>query len=163
MQCGNNSAFQGRIKNRGSYLLFLKLRRRAAIDVGSLGQISFRKGFYIYVGSAMANLSKRMERHRRLRKRHHWHIDQLRAAAEFHSILAIRSPDRLECEIARALSQIADWTIPRFGSSDCKCDTHLFGMEKDPLRSKNFRQLLQYFRTDRYDVKKCPGCRRNLS
>ncbi len=68
-----------------------------------MGKVSFRKGFYIYVGSAMANLSKRVERHRHLRKRHHWHIDELRAVAEFHSVLAIRSSTRLECEIARSL------------------------------------------------------------
>jgi len=138
-------------KDSGSYLLLLNLRKKANIDVGRLGQISFRKGFYIYVGSAMANLSKRMERHRRLRKRHHWQIDELRAAAECHSVLAIRSSDRLECEIARAFSKISDWAIPGFGSSDCNCDTHLLGMEGDPLQSEKFHSLLQYFRMDRYD------------
>jgi sugar fermentation stimulation protein A len=140
-------------RDRGSYLLILNLKRNRKIDVGKLGKVQFRKGFYIYVGSAMANLSKRMERHRRLRKRHHWHIDELREVAEFHSILAIRSSDRIECEVARAMSERAEWSVARFGSTDCSCDTHLFGMASDPLHSENFHKLLQYFRMDRFQGK----------
>ena len=136
-------------KDQGSYLLILNLKRNRKIDVGKLGKVLFRKGFYVYVGSAMANLSKRMERHRHLRKRHHWHIDELRAVAEFHSVLAIRSSQRLECKVAKGMSEIAEWSVPRFGSTDCSCDTHLFGMSKDPLHSENFHKLLQYFRMDR--------------
>jgi sugar fermentation stimulation protein A len=86
----------------------LNLQRDQKIYVGKLGRVHFRRGFYIYVGSAMANLTERMERHRRLRKKHHWHIDELRSAAEFHSVLAIRSSDRLKCEIANALPGVAE-------------------------------------------------------
>lgn len=136
-------------KDQGSYLLILNLRRNRKINVGKLGKVLFRKGFYVYVGSAMANLSKRMERHRHLRKRHHWHIDELRAVAEFHSVLAIRSSQRLECEVAKGMSEIAEWSVPRFGSTDCSCDTHLFGASSDPIQSEDFQKLLQYFRMDR--------------
>jgi sugar fermentation stimulation protein A len=139
-------------KDRGSYLLVLRLKKKKNIHIERLGKVSFRKGFYIYVGSAMANLSKRMERHRHLRKVHHWHIDELRAVAEFHSVLPIRSSTRLECEIAEALSRIAGWDIPGFGSSDCSCETHLFGMGRDPLHSEDFHNLLQHFRMDRYST-----------
>jgi sugar fermentation stimulation protein A len=142
---------EGEARDQGSYILLLKLKERLNIDVGKLGRVSFKKGFYLYVGSAMANLSKRIERHRHLRKQHHWHIDELRAVAEFHSALAIRSSARLECDIAKALLRIAHWRIPGFGSTDCGCDTHLFGMSIDPLHSEEFHQLLQYFRMDRYD------------
>jgi sugar fermentation stimulation protein A len=138
-------------RDQGSYLLILELKKKQTIQVGKLGKISFCKGFYIYVGSAMTNLSKRMERHRHLRKRHHWYIDELRAAAEFHSALAIRSSRRLECDVAKALSRIAEWRIPGFGCTDCDCDTHLFGMSIDPLHSEDFHKLLQYFRMDRYN------------
>jgi sugar fermentation stimulation protein A len=143
-------AIEKEAKDRGSYLLILNLKRNQKIKVGKLGQVRFRKGFYIYVGSAMANLSRRMERHKRLRKKHHWHIDELRAISEFHSILAIRSSDRLECEIAEALSRVTGWSIFGFGSTDCSCESHLFGMSEDPLHSENFLKLLQYFRMDRY-------------
>jgi sugar fermentation stimulation protein A len=137
-------------KDRGSYLLILNLQRDQKIYVGKLGRVHFIRGFYIYVGSAMANLTERMERHRRLRKKHHWHIDQLRSAAEFHSVLAIRSSGRLECEIANALPGVAEWSVPGFGSTDCSCESHLFGMSEDPLHSEDFHKLLQYFRMDRY-------------
>jgi len=140
-------------KDQGSYLLILKLEKNVSLRVGSLGQVLLKRGFYIYVGSAMANLTRRMERHRHLRKLHHWHIDELRAAANFHSVLAIRSSTRLECQIARAFSEMALWSIPGFGCSDCSCDTHLFGLENDPLQSPDFQRLLQYFRMDRYEGK----------
>jgi len=145
-------AIEKETKDRGSYLLILNLKRNRKIDVGKLGKVHFRKGFYIYVGSAMANLTKRMERHRHFRKRHHWHIDELRAIAEFRSVLAIRSSDRLECKIASAMSEIAEWSVPRFGSTDCSCETHLFGMAGDPIQSEDFQKLLQYFRMDRLIV-----------
>jgi sugar fermentation stimulation protein A len=143
-------------KDRGSYLLILNLKRNRKIDVGKLGKVLFRKGFYIYVGSAMANLSKRMERHRHLRKRRHWHIDELRAVAEFHSVLPIRSSERLECEVAKGISEIAEWSVPRFGSTDCSCDTHLFATSSDPIQSEDFQKLLQYFRMDRHYSKISP-------
>ena len=142
-------AIEKEAQDRGSYLLILNLKRNRKIDVGKLGRVHFRKGFYIYVGSAMANLSKRMERHRHLRKRHHWHVDTLRAIAEFRSVLALRSSDRIECEVADAVSGIAGWSVPRFGSTDCSCETHLFGMASDPIQSEEFQKLLQYFRMDR--------------
>jgi len=137
-------------RDQGSYLLILELKRNRNIPVGTLERVSFRKGFYIYVGSAMANLKKRMERHRRLRKEHHWHIDELRAVADFHSACAVRSATRLECEIAEAMSRISEWNIPGFGCTDCSCFTHLFGFEGNPLGSGKFHQWLQYFRMDRY-------------
>jgi len=146
-------AIEEEAKDRGSYLLILNLKRDRKIDVGKLGKVLFRKGFYIYVGSAMANLSKRMERHRHLRKRHHWHIDELRAVTQFHSVLPIRSSERIECQVAKAMSEIAEWSVPRFGSTDCSCDSHLFGMSADPLHSGNFHKLLQYFRMDRFQGK----------
>ena len=146
-------AIEEEAKDRGSYLLILNLKRDRKIDVGKLGRVVFRKGFYIYVGSAMANLTQRMSRHRHLRKRHHWHIDELRAVAQFHSVLAIRSSERIECQVAKAMSEMAEWSVPRFGSTDCSCDSHLFGMSADPLHSGNFHKLLQHFRMDRFQGK----------
>jgi sugar fermentation stimulation protein A len=136
--------------DRGSYLLILRLPGSMRIPTGSLGSPHFREGFYIYVGSAMANLSRRVERHLRLRKRHHWHIDGLRAVSEVHAALPIRSSTKLECGIADAVSAVADWKVAGFGSSDCSCSTHLFGMEHDPLNSRSFHSLLEHFRMDRY-------------
>ncbi len=136
-------------KDQGSYLLILELKRGRNILVGKLGSQWFEKGFYLYVGSAMSYLSRRIERHRGLRKKFHWHIDALRGNATFHTALAIRSSVRLECEIADALSQICEWSISGFGCSDCSCSTHLFAMKEDPLQTEKFQKLLQFFRMDR--------------
>jgi len=136
-------------KDRGSYVLILKLPEKARTEIGKLGVVRFRRGYYLYIGSARKNLSRRIQRHRRMRKRLFWHIDYLRAISAFYQALPIRTSDPLECEIAQAARKIAEWEVPRFGSSDCSCSSHLFGMSKDPLQSAKFISLLQYFRMDR--------------
>jgi len=137
--------------DRGSYIVILRLKRDRRLLIGGLGEIRFRKGYYLYVGSAKTNLTKRIERHKRLIKNYHWHIDYLRAVADFHAVLPVRSSDDLECEIACALGKIADWRVPGFGSWDCNCETHLFGMNKDPVHTRSFIELLLYFRMDRLE------------
>jgi len=136
-------------QDRGSYLLILRLTERKTIPIGKLGGVPFPPGYYVYVGSAMANLTARIERHRRLRKNHHWHIDYLRAMAEFQAVLPIRSSVSLECPIAKRMKSLSDWIIPAFGASDCSCPTHLFGLKTNPFHSTGFMTLLQYFRMDR--------------
>jgi sugar fermentation stimulation protein A len=138
-------------RDRGSYLLILYLREPRSLSIGRLGRMFFPEGFYIYVGSAMGGLEGRIQRHRRLRKRPHWHVDTLRNVAEFRSALPIRSSERLECEIANALKDFGEWQIPKFASTDCSCETHLFGLAGDPLHLVEFHNLLQYFRMDRFE------------
>jgi len=135
----------------GSYIVILNLKRDSICDIKGLGRVSFKKGFYLYVGSAKRNLTKRIERHRRTRKRLYWHIDYLRKEAEFYSALPVRSKTPLECEIARSLIVLSEWTVPGFGSSDCKCKTHLFGMRNNPLSMPEFIEIVQYFRIDRLE------------
>ncbi len=144
------SYLEKEIEDRGSYLLILQLNQGRRISIGVLDHLLFKKGFYVYVGSAMNHLSRRMERHRRLRKRHHWHIDELRAVSQFHSILPIRSKERLECEIARSMANISEWRVEGFGSTDCGCPGHLFGFSRNPLHLEGFHKLLQYFRMERF-------------
>lgn len=133
----------------GSYILILNILRDSVISVGSLGRVSFPCGYYLYVGSAKTNLTKRIERHLRKRKNFFWHIDYLREHAYRCVPVAIRSQSPLEHEVAMAVSRIADWSVPGFGSSDCSCETHLFAMHENPIHSSTFIDLLQYFRMDR--------------
>ncbi len=46
---------------KGSYLLLIKLNDDRYIKYGIRKNCFFKKGFYIYVGSALNNLEKRME------------------------------------------------------------------------------------------------------
>jgi sugar fermentation stimulation protein A len=132
--------------DRGSYIIVLKLNRDRKLTIGGLGAVKFRKGYYLYVGSAKKDLSQRIARHQRLTKKKHWHIDFLREHAEFVAAIPIRSSADLECAIAGALGTIADWLVPAFGSSDCSCETHLFGMREDPLHTRSFIDTLLHFR-----------------
>jgi len=116
------------------------------VDVGGLGKVLFRKGYYVYAGSARLNLTKRIERHLRRRKQFHWHIDYLRDRAESCRALPVRSSQDLEHDLARTLGNLADWTIPRFGSSDCTCPTHLFGFRENPIHDPQFVGMLLHFR-----------------
>lgn len=135
--------------DRGSYLVVLRLGRNRKIAVGQLGTMHFRKGFYIYVGSARKNLQGRIARHRRLRKKAHWHIDYFREEADFVAALPVLTGAHLECAMADALRAISEWTVSGFGSSDCSCDTHLFGMQANPLSTRFFIEVLHRFRIDR--------------
>lgn len=138
-------------RDGGSYLVILEVEEDSRISVGALGEMSFPRGYYVYVGSAMKNLQKRIERHRRLRKNHHWHIDALRQESRFVSGLAIRSSRRIECELARALGDIAAGSVPGFGCTDCGCPSHLFRFEGDPRKDRAFIDLLLDFRMARLE------------
>lgn len=140
------------MRDGGCYIFVIRLPEEQTVSVGSKGGIVFKKGYYLYVGSAKCNLSKRLERHQRKRKRFHWHIDYLRAYGEYHAAIAIRTAADLEHDLAEALSTIADWQIPGFGCSDCHCTSHLFALQEDPLHMPEFIKLLQYFRMDRLEA-----------
>ena len=136
-------------QDRGCYLLVLHLPEDRNLAVGSLGQVFFPQGYYIYVGSAKKNLARRLERHNRRHKTFFWHIDYLRDAAATCLALPVRTGDDLEHDLARAVDKIAGWSVPRFGSSDCHCASHLFGMADNPLQNPAFIDMLLYVRMDR--------------
>ncbi len=112
---------------KGTYCLILMLHKDKQIRIGKLGRIQFTKGIYIYVGSALVNMEKRLERHRRQEKKMHWHIDYFLRYASITDIVKIESQDKLECSIARLISLLPfSRPISHFGCSDCSCQTHLF-------------------------------------
>ena len=133
-------------RDRGCYIVVLKLPRDRWIEVGGFGKVKFRKGYYLYAGSALKDLTRRLARHQRLIKKHHWHIDYLREHAEYIAGIPIRTSQDLECVVATALGELAEWQVPGFGCSDCNCPTHLFGMVQDPFLSRSFSDLLLHFR-----------------
>ncbi len=119
---------------KGTYCLVLELRDDAQIRVGALGARRFPAGVYVYVGSALSGIEQRVARHARKAKKKRWHIDYLLARADLHATIAIPSQTKdTECAAVRALmsTEGARAVAPRFGSSDCGCDSHLirFGAE----------------------------------
>lgn len=136
-------------RDSGSYMVILHLKESRSIRIGSLGKIPLRKGYYIYAGSGRTGLAGRIARHQRRRKNLFWHIDYLREYADFVAALPVRSSTDLECEIAGSLLRIAEWHVPAFGSSDCSCPSHLFGMTGNPFLRESFIRTILYFRIDR--------------
>jgi sugar fermentation stimulation protein A len=134
------------VKDRGSYLLIVEVSRKTRLQAGKLAPGNFREGCYVYVGSAMGDLSARLARHQRKTKKLRWHIDYLTAEADRIIALPIRSSQRLECRIAQALSSTLESGPGGFGSSDCRCATHLFFSPANPLHSADFHRVLQRFR-----------------
>lgn len=132
--------------DRGAYLLVLHLDEPQSLTIGSIGTHTFAAGYYVYVGSAMANLSARIARHLRKRKKMHWHIDHLREHAGRCVALPIRSSRREECIIAQACGGVLEPGPTGFGSSDCACGTHLFYSAQNPLHCPAFYELLFRFR-----------------
>ena len=110
---------------KGSYTLLIQLTEEQAITTGSLKAIYFPRGYYAYVGSAMGGFKSRLNRHLKSNKKPHWHIDYLLEKASISEIILCETKDRAECAVAQALSRQFD-SIPDFGSSDCKCRSHLF-------------------------------------
>ena len=118
-------------KVRGSYLLILQNRKPQRIKVGALGEINFPSGYYLYVGSALNNLEKRIERHKRRRKKRFWHIDYLTTRFQFFHSEVFPSREKVECQIAEVLKQNFP-AIPGFGATDCSCLSHLFYSPDEP-------------------------------
>jgi len=110
---------------RGTYVLLVRVPRDIELAVGSLGTVEFEAGWYAYVGSALGNLEKRVERHARREKKKHWHIDYLLTEGKIVGVIYGEGRERKECEIAAALAK-HHRSVPRFGSSDCRCESHLF-------------------------------------
>ena len=110
---------------KGSYVILIQLSEEQTITTGGLKAIYFPRGYYAYVGSAMGGFKSRLNRHLRSNKKPHWHIDYLLEKASISSIILCETNNRVECTIAQALNGQFD-SIPGFGSSDCKCRSHLF-------------------------------------
>jgi sugar fermentation stimulation protein A len=136
-----------RLRDEGLYLLVIRLDERLTLPLPAGYNGDYPPGFYVYVGSAKKGLAKRIERHKRKRKKLHWHIDHLLKRARLVEALPIRSAGIEECRLARMVEKVTDRTIPGFGSSDCRCRGHLFMKQHNPLNEKRFIDLVLGLRT----------------
>ena len=114
---------------KGCYCLIISLDDEKTIKIGKkLGKITFKKGHYVYVGSAMNSLTARINRHLSDEKKLHWHIDYLLKNAEITDVIYNESDEKIECELSQFLAERADGT-QGFGCSDCNCESHLYYFE----------------------------------
>ena len=121
----------------GTYVILLHLARLRRIPVGALGRHEFQSGYYLYVGSAFGpgGLRARLRHHTRISGRPHWHVDYLRSRAEFVEAWYVHGKTCGEHELAALLPRLPSVvpSLPHFGSSDCRCRTHLFYSRSRPL------------------------------
>jgi sugar fermentation stimulation protein A len=131
----------------GNYLIILELPEQTVLEPGALGIINFAPGWYVYAGSARKNLSQRINRHlRKTGKEKHWHIDYLTPSAKTIKALPIMSYRNLECDLARSLGELGGRAVPGFGSSDCRCGSHLYYFTDPPLGNRGFVDMLLRYR-----------------
>lgn len=132
------------LKNSGNYLLLIEVKKSFEITVGKLGKIHFLPGYYIYIGSGKRNLVQRVQRHLRKRKKIKWHIDYLLSETKVKIIKSflIKTTENYECNISYKIKNISDNSINNFGSSDCKCKSHLFYFKNNPYNKKDFIDIV---------------------
>jgi len=137
----------------GTYALVIRSGNQLLMPVGRLGTHDFNPGYYIYAGSALRGLNSRLKRHLKKEKPLHWHIDYLLQQASVIQIWYSLCEERLECVWNEILAQLPGAVpyIPGFGSSDCKCKTHLthfptipsFDSFRIKLRNRGLPELYQ--------------------
>ena len=120
---------------RGVYTLILKLSKSKWLRIGRLGRFHFKKGYYVYTGSAMGKSSQslggRISRHISINKTLRWHIDYLIADEDIKIIgfITWKTDKKLECMINKKIRDECKGIVlvPNFGSKDCKagCGSHL--------------------------------------
>ncbi len=134
-------------EEKGSYLLIFYNDQPFKKNIGSLGERAFKKGYYVYVGSAMQALDKRIKRHLRKSKKVRWHLDYISPGyMKMEKVYPIRRQDRIEESLARCLLEICDDYVMDFGASDSGLPSHFFYFSGRPYRRRDFLDLLLDFR-----------------
>lgn len=112
------------------YAIYLRINRDEIIPIGKLGTFEFKKGLYIYVGSAKRNIEARINRHKKIEKPLKWHFDYLRPYGEITKIITYENTIG-ECGLAEKIRKENRGLFPvkGFGSSDCRCFSHLIYAE----------------------------------
>ena len=132
---------------KGIYLLYIRLKESQGIVIGSLGHIEFKKGFYIYIGSAKNGITRRVSRHLNNNKKIYWHIDYLlnNDLTDIRSVYYIEGNSYSECDISSIFLDFlgqCSYPVKKFGCSDCRCISHLyyfsrpFDFESFPVKLK---------------------------
>ena len=124
---------------KGVYCLLINCRKTQSIRIGRLGVIHFPKGFYLYIGSALNGIEKRVSRHLKKRKNKFWHIDYFLSSRNVNIdyVYSLESDKKMECNIAEKVGTVAK-SLMGFGSSDCKCRSHLFFVRERKRGWENF-------------------------
>ena len=136
--------------DRGIYVLVIELRSELNIKVGKLGMTPLSPGKYLYVGRAKRYLSGRLRRHLRKDKIRFWHIDYLLQEAYLEDIWTkYGSID--ECQTAATILSLcpgASFPAQGFGSSDCRCPSHLIQIPRYKGVLPRLQKAIKFVKAD---------------
>lgn len=120
----------------GTYILVFRNATEFTVHVGKLGSTTILAGYCAYVGSAFGpgGLNSRVARHSKKNKVHRWHMDYIRDHMQLVEVWYSVDLRKVECLWSDKLYSLGG-TCPayRFGSSDCKCESHFFYFEEAPI------------------------------
>lgn len=120
----------------GTYVLVFLSSIGKRLSIGRLGVLDLKPGPYLYVGSAFGpgGLRARTGRHRTKNTVKRWHIDYLKPWVHLAEIWYTEDPVRREHQWAGwfASAESLHTPLPGFGSSDCRCPSHLFHAARAP-------------------------------
>ncbi len=136
-----------------AYIVIIFVPKDSLIEVGALGKILFKRGYYIYVGSGGRNPYLRIKRHFTKRKRVRWHIDYLTRYYPAVDGYIIHGLDGGEVELARLLARCLS-SIKRFGASDKPSKSHLFYISNLGELTNILRYLEEIFILERVFIRR---------
>jgi Uri superfamily endonuclease len=129
----------------GTYALILVSSSDRLIEIGKLGPLVLKPGYYAYAGSAFGpgGIKARIAHHARISQRPHWHIDYLRSVLLLDEVWYSYDSEQHEHRWADTFSRLkgANLPIAGFGASDCRCQSHLYLISSKPS-VRQFRDRL---------------------
>ena len=140
---------------KGTYALLLAVEKEFSSAIGRLGTFTFPRGYYIYLGSARGGLYPRVKRHLTGEKRLRWHIDYLLEFAPVVEVWYALRDESQECLWSHLLTGMPQGKIiaPGFGSSDCRCPSHLIYFPLPP----SFELFQRKLGEQGSRLKRCPA------
>ncbi len=134
--------------------MVLKLKAKQNLSPGQLKTTEFKPGIYLYIGSARNGLSGRIARHLRMEKKTFWHIDYLLQKAQIEEVWVKRNVFD-ECQSlrdAKNLLKNSSFPLKKFGSSDCRCPSHLVYLPNSKADFQPMRKKLSFEKVHIHEI-----------
>jgi Uri superfamily endonuclease len=114
-----------------------------AIRVGRLGLRDFRRGWYLYAGSARGpgGIRARCARHLEPDKRQHWHIDCLTQVAQVRQVWFSEQLTEMHLVAELLRCPTLEQPVAGFGASDSRARSHLFYSRAAPDAARLTRRM----------------------
>jgi len=129
--------------NGRTYIILIENYKDREVFIGRLGKLNFSKGIYAYIGSGKKNIMARIKRHLSNNKKIFWHIDYLLNRKTRIKEVWISSKEA-ECKMAKYFVKYGFSYIKNFGSSDCRCQSHLFFVHNNRRKIRNILKKMKF-------------------